>query len=172
MSIVAVIEAKGHQGPISDAAWEALIEGHPQLAFPPARQGINPFTKQPIVLPPARGCARVMEAGAQIGTIERPQDGSECLLVRCQDSLKANDPLLAIANDVANRLGVTCDAHHDLVRLSREPPLTQPEDPASRTKRLWASGDREGAVACYMSACNVSLAEAMRAVTKLVGSGG
>jgi hypothetical protein len=168
VSIVAVLESIGDEPSISDSGWEALIEDHPALRRPPPRAGINPWTKKPITLPARTDLAIVVDDGRELGSIEWAQDGSRILLAR-PERASARDALVQVARDVAWRLGVSCNTEHSLVALS-EPVLApaHPEEPLDTAVRLWRAGDKEGATACYMTTQNVGLAEALKALARLV----
>jgi hypothetical protein len=167
MSIVAVLVPPSTRSPLSEAEWASLIQAHPRLTFPDVRRGINPFTKEPMVLPPRRDLGVVVHEGAPIGTIEWAQDGSQqLLLVRAEPPAPA--ALLEVARDVAEQLGVDCETEHELVAQSRqEVARPRTEESLHKAIRMWTSGDPEGAVAHYMASFGVDLRTAVAALAKL-----
>lgn len=92
--------------------WIALIGVHSALALYEPKQGINPFTKAPISFKPHPDTARVVVDGVQVGSIHWAMDDSRRLVVRAERAAIAR--VIAIANDVASRLG-WCFVAHDEV---------------------------------------------------------
>ena len=79
--------------------WVELIEAHPNLVRFPAQEGLNPFTKAPMIYRAHPGDARVIAGGAEVGAIWA-QDGSHRITV--EGDLDLVEPL---ALDVASKLG-------------------------------------------------------------------
>ena len=101
--------------PDSDAGkneWIALIGVHSALALYEPKQGINPFTKAPILFKPHPDTARVIVDGSQVGSIHWAMDDSRRLVVWAETAAKSR--VIAIANDVASRLGWCFLAHNEV----------------------------------------------------------
>lgn len=90
--------------------WIALIGVHSALALYEPKQGINPFTKAPMLFKPHPDTARVVVEGTQVGSIHWAMDDSRRLVVWAEPAAKAG--VVAIANEVASRLG-WCFVAHD-----------------------------------------------------------
>jgi len=80
--------------------WTELISTHPSLVPFADREGLNPFTKAPMIYRAHPGSARVVVGGAEVGAMSWAQDGSHQIIVD-------GDPALVepIAFDVASKLG-------------------------------------------------------------------
>jgi hypothetical protein len=83
--------------------WIALINVHPLLASCEPKQGINPFTKAPMIFQSHPDHARVMVDDTQVGSIHWAMDDSRRLIVWSEAAAKSR--VLDVANDVASRLG-------------------------------------------------------------------
>lgn len=83
--------------------WIALVKVHPLLALCEPKQGINPFTKAPMIFQPHPDHARVIVDDTQVGSIHWAMDDSRRLIVWSEPAAKSS--VLDVANDVASRLG-------------------------------------------------------------------
>lgn len=83
--------------------WIRLIDTHPQLSSVPARQGVNPFTRTPLLFEAKPDTARVLLEQRHIGQIYWAMDDSRCLIVSADTGFE--DTVATIARDVASRLG-------------------------------------------------------------------
>ena len=61
--------------------WTELIAAHPNLARVRDREGINPFTRAPMIYRAAPDSADVIVDGAEVGTMTWAQDGSHQIWV-------------------------------------------------------------------------------------------
>ncbi len=61
--------------------WEGEIVKDKELCLSIAREGINPFTREPMVYEPNPSTAIVYDQSTKIGSIEWAQDGSDVLIV-------------------------------------------------------------------------------------------
>jgi hypothetical protein len=91
--------------------WIALIGSHPSLAPVQPRQGINPFTKLPDIYQAATDSAIVLPDDAKEGAIHWAMDDSHRLVVWPLPMARAR--VVAVAEDVASRLGGRFHAGHD-----------------------------------------------------------
>jgi hypothetical protein len=83
--------------------WLNLVGAHPSLAPFTPRQGINPFTKEPMQYKAAADTARVLVEGSQVGCIGWAEDNSQVLVAWSDTGAEAQ--VSAVAADVAARLG-------------------------------------------------------------------
>ena len=85
---------------IDQQKWFDLITAHPSLVRSPDREGLNPFTKAPMIYRADPNCARVIVEGAEVGAMVWAQDGSHRIGVE-------GDPELVepLALEVASNLG-------------------------------------------------------------------
>lgn len=83
--------------------WIRLIDTHPQLSSVPARSGVNPFTRAPMLFTARPDTARVLLEQRQIGQIYWAMDDSRRLIVSADTGFE--DMVANIAQDVASRLG-------------------------------------------------------------------
>jgi hypothetical protein len=85
---------------IDHRSWIALIREHPQLVQPEAREAINPFTKETMVVQPRPDVARVVVDGEVVGSMSWSEDDSN--LINVFGETKAVVPL---AIEIAGSLG-------------------------------------------------------------------
>jgi hypothetical protein len=165
VTIVAVIVPKDGES-IPALAWESLIPRHSSLALSEVKTGVNPFTKEPVTVPPRRDYARVVIDGLDVGCIEWALDGSDMLLVRAETNA---DAVIAVGAEVAQELGAILDEKHDVVVFNAPVDSTQsePEDPTAQAVRLWKEGNAADAVAIYGAVHQVGVAEALATLKKL-----
>ena len=80
--------------------WIDLIVAHPNVVRFKDREGINPFTRAPMIFRAHTDSARVIIDGAEVGTMSWAQDGSHQIMVD-------GDPTLVepVAFEVASKLG-------------------------------------------------------------------
>jgi hypothetical protein len=83
--------------------WIRLIDAHPQLSPVPAREGINPFTRKPLLFKARPDTARVLVETRQIGSIYWAMDDSRRLIVSAD--IGSEQQVRNVAEDVASRLG-------------------------------------------------------------------
>jgi hypothetical protein len=83
--------------------WIGLIDVHPQLSCPPAKVGINPFTRAPLTFKAGSDYARVLLSGGQIGAIHWAMDDSRCLVVWSEPGSEAS--VRDVAEEIAKQLG-------------------------------------------------------------------
>jgi hypothetical protein len=96
------IVAKAGQPGIDLARWIGLIGQHSNLSVMPPRQGLNPFTREPMLFQ-AKDIALVTASGRQLGAMDWAPDDSQQVCVWIDDGAAA-DMLDAVAVDVAKRL--------------------------------------------------------------------
>src|SRR5882724_7668303 len=102
MKLLGAIE-QGIDGTVGRSEWIQLIDSHPELSHVPDKQGINPFTKRPMLYKAAPDCARVLAGGIEVGMIYWSEDGSHCLTVWAVMGAEAQ--VATVAEEVASRLG-------------------------------------------------------------------
>jgi hypothetical protein len=85
---------------MSRQRWIDLISGHPNLVRPQPHQGINPFTKGPMVIHPRPDIAQMVIDGVAVGSMSWAEDDSNLINVW-------GDPqaMVPLAREVANLLG-------------------------------------------------------------------
>jgi hypothetical protein len=93
----------GAEATVGKPEWTCLIETHPQLSSPPAKEGINPFTKKPHLYRPNPTAAQVIIDGSPAGSIHWAMDDSRRLVV--WSNAGAEQKVRSVATDVASRLG-------------------------------------------------------------------
>jgi hypothetical protein len=102
MELLGSIEP-GADPAIGKPEWIRLVEEHPQLSPVPAREGINPFTRGPMLFKAKPDAAQVMAGPQQIGSIYWAMDDSRRLVVSAHAGFE--DQVRTVAEDVASRLG-------------------------------------------------------------------
>jgi len=80
--------------------WIEIIREHANLAPPPAKEGINPFTKKPMLIKPCSGIARVIVDGKQVGSMHWALAGANKIIVWGE-----SEAVLPLARDIAKALG-------------------------------------------------------------------
>jgi len=83
--------------------WIRLIDAHPQLSSVPARWGVNPFSRSPLLFKPKPDTARVLLEQRQIGQIHWAMDDSRHLIVWADTGFE--EMVGNVAQDIASRLG-------------------------------------------------------------------
>jgi hypothetical protein len=91
--------------------WIRLIAGHPQLSPVAAQDGVNPFTRGPLVFTAKPDTARVLLEHRQIGLIHWAMDESRHLIVWAD--IGSEEKVRKVAEDVASRLGWRFVANSD-----------------------------------------------------------
>ena len=76
VDFVGVIKADPDPPGINRARWIALIQDHPNLMRLEPREGINPFTREPITIYPKPDSAKVVVDGREVGMMETCQSGA------------------------------------------------------------------------------------------------
>src|SRR4051812_33086263 len=66
MKYIGTITAESDPPGLSRSRWLGAIREHPRLSLPESREGINPFTKQPMMIRP-RHDASVIVDGHEVG---------------------------------------------------------------------------------------------------------
>jgi hypothetical protein len=89
--------------------WIRLIGTHPELSPMQAREGINPFSRRPMLFKASPDAARVLLEQDPIGSIYWAMDDSRRLVVSAEAGFEAR--VLKVAHDVASRLGWSFVAH-------------------------------------------------------------
>jgi hypothetical protein len=85
---------------INKELWAKLIDDHPCLErFPSAKEGINPFTRKPMIYRSKDPGAWVVVDGRKVGRMDWPQNGSNCILVSGE-----RDPVVPLAHNIAEML--------------------------------------------------------------------
>jgi hypothetical protein len=102
MEFLGAIEP-GIDGTAGKPEWVELIESHPQLSHAPDKQGINPFTRRPMLFKAAPDCARVLAGEIEVGMIHWAMDDSQRLAVWAEMGAEAQ--VATVAEEVASRLG-------------------------------------------------------------------
>ena len=85
---------------ISRQRWIDLIHEHPNLAPVPPREGINPFTKEPMTFRPPRDFARVVVDGTDVGTMSWAANEENLIVV-----IGERQVVGPLAHNIAKRLG-------------------------------------------------------------------
>jgi hypothetical protein len=85
---------------IDKAQWIDLIQNHPNLAPPQPRKGINPFTKEPMIIRPTPDVAHVVVNGKDVGTMSWAMDDSNLIHVYGEP-----DAVIPVAHELARTLG-------------------------------------------------------------------
>jgi hypothetical protein len=83
--------------------WIRLIDVHPQLSPVPARWGVNPFSRGPLLFKSKPDTARVLLEQIEIGLIYWAMDDT-CRLIVCA-SAGFEERVRNLAQEVASRLG-------------------------------------------------------------------
>jgi hypothetical protein len=82
--------------------WTGLVVAHPNLARFKDREGVNPFTRKPMIFRAGDDSAHVIVDGVEVGTMSWAQDGSH------QVSVEGDAELVEpVAVEVAFKLGGT-----------------------------------------------------------------
>jgi hypothetical protein len=102
MEFLGAIEP-GIDGTVGMPEWIKLIDSHPQLSHVPDKEGINPFTRRPMLYKAAPGCARVSAGEIEIGMIDWAMDDSQRLAVWA--AMGAQEQVATVAEEVASQLG-------------------------------------------------------------------
>jgi hypothetical protein len=102
VKLLGIILAKGNLPGFDQARWIELIGQHASLSVMPARQGLNPFTREPMLFH-SKDVALVTADGKKLGAMDWAPDDSHQVSVWIEDGVDA-DALEAIAADVAVRL--------------------------------------------------------------------
>ena len=102
MELLGTIEP-GDDLTTNEPEWILLIGAHRQLSRVPDREGINPFTKEPMHYKARPDTARVLVGATEVGSIEWAQDGSRRLAV--WSNVGSEEKVRSVARDVASRLG-------------------------------------------------------------------
>jgi hypothetical protein len=85
---------------IDRQSWIGLIREHPNLVPPEPHEGINPFTKRPMVIKPLPDVARVIIDGQEVGSMSWSLDESNLINVFGQPQA-----VVLLAQDIAESLG-------------------------------------------------------------------
>jgi hypothetical protein len=85
---------------IDNQRWIDLIREHSNLVPDEPREGINPFTKKPIVMKPRPGVARVIIDGQEVGSMSWTLDGSNLI-----DVFGQPQAVVPLALEIAEALG-------------------------------------------------------------------
>jgi hypothetical protein len=85
---------------IDRGRWIELIASHPNLLRFKDREGINPFTRAPMIYRAGPDSGHVIVDGAEVGTMTWAQDGSHQISVEGDVAL-----VEPIALEVASKLG-------------------------------------------------------------------
>lgn len=85
---------------IDNRRWIDLIREHPHLVPPEPREGINPFTKQAMVIRPRPDVARVVIGGQEVGAMYWSEDDSNMINVFGEPQV-----MVPLANEIARSLG-------------------------------------------------------------------
>lgn len=101
MALVGVIKASPGFPPLKVEYWVALVARHPSLSSQKPRRGLNPFTTQPLTIPPRDDAARAQIGGQEVGFF--------CWTHRCEIDVHALGadaaPVLDLAKELAAKLG-------------------------------------------------------------------
>jgi len=101
MDLLGTIEPTA-ETPTGKNAWIALIGVHAALAPLPSREGINPFTKEPMSYKAAPDSAQVISRGTEVGLIAWAEDNTQVLVAWAKAG--AESQVASVAADVAARL--------------------------------------------------------------------
>jgi hypothetical protein len=85
---------------IDNMRWIDLIREHPHLVPPVPREGINPFTRQSMVIRPRPDVARVIIGGREVGTMSWSLDDSNLINVFGEPQA-----VIPLAREIARSLG-------------------------------------------------------------------
>ena len=86
--------------------WLALIDEHPALERPEPVEGINPFTRKPMLYRSPWDAASVIVDGKRVGGMMLAQDGSSYILVQGE-----RDLMVPFAQRIALVLGSRFEEH-------------------------------------------------------------
>lgn len=100
MAFIGIIAAVPDPPGVSEEKWIELIATHPSLSAAPAREGINPFTREPVTFRPNPRAARVHVGGRIVGGMSWAQDDTNEIVVSGDDAA-----IEAIATELASLLG-------------------------------------------------------------------
>jgi hypothetical protein len=100
MDFIGEILVKPDSSGFTRQQWRDLIRIHPNLVAPRPREGINPFTKEPIIFPPRLDVAQVVVDGKTVGTMSWAEDDSTLINVYGEA-----EAVVPAAYDVAKSLG-------------------------------------------------------------------
>ena len=85
---------------LSRQSWIDLIREHPNLDPPRPCEGINPFTKKPMVIQPRTDVARVIIGAKEVGSMSWAEDDSNLINVFGDSS-----DVVPLAQEIARTLG-------------------------------------------------------------------
>jgi hypothetical protein len=85
---------------INKQRWLEIIREHPNLAPIPPKKGINPFTRESMLIHAATGSVLVVVDGSEVGSMGWALDGSNKITVSGE-----SDTVLQLARDIAKEQG-------------------------------------------------------------------
>ncbi|MBC7818401.1 MAG: hypothetical protein IAG10_16060 [Planctomycetaceae bacterium] len=100
MESIGVIRAERDPPGINHDRWVALIDKHPNLLHPPPIEGINSFTRGPMIAHPRPDVASVVIEGQEIGMMYWSENEANQINVFGDSQTVAQ-----LAHEVANLLG-------------------------------------------------------------------
>jgi hypothetical protein len=106
MEYLGAIAAEPDTPDIRRERWLALIDDHPALEHSEPVEGINPFTRKPMLYHPPWDAASVIVDGKRVGVMMLAQDGSSYILVQGERHL-----MVPFAQRVAEILGSRFEEH-------------------------------------------------------------
>jgi hypothetical protein len=69
MRVEGAIQPSGNGSRVNREAWCQLVARRPEFRRPAPRQGINPFTREPMILRPTPDVAEVVVDGISVGNV-------------------------------------------------------------------------------------------------------
>jgi hypothetical protein len=114
MDYIGAIATRPDPPGVDRARWLELIERHPQLRPAPPIEGINPFTRQPMVVTPRPDTADVVAASHKLGTICWCEHEANELQVL--GNPRNAEALVQVAREIAASLGASFFSREELER--------------------------------------------------------
>jgi len=81
MNLIGTISMKPDPPGVDKARWVEIIREHPNLALFEPSEGINPFTKEPMIFQPRPDTARVLVGGREVGKMSWGKRGANIIQV-------------------------------------------------------------------------------------------
>ena len=139
VDFIGCIVATDSSGNIGLARWAEVVGEHPNLVQPEPRQGINPFTKEPMTIRAKAGHADVVIDGIKVGAMNWGKRGANMIQV-FGDAVSIGPIALAVTDTLGGRYDP--DAPW-VERRQRVLPSAEPSsDPSGVAKEAWGMPER------------------------------
>jgi hypothetical protein len=132
MEFIGSIQAQADPPRIEKSRWHEIIRDHPNLAVAEPKEGVNPFTKEPLVIEPNPDNARVIIDSREVGQMRWSWRGGNEI-----HAFGDRDAVYSIAYEVAARLG----ARFDPDALQSRSPAGRVFERVAKTVRIYDAPD-------------------------------